>query len=330
MFAWIFLREVKTLGGLEMKNEGLVFNIQRWSIHDGPGVRTVVFLKGCPLRCTWCCNPESQEYCNELAFFKDKCIGCHTCIKNCPNGAVKLVDGVQQYDREICRTECYKKGLNSFPCTKECYGKALRPIAELKTVDQVMEEVMKDVGIYKESKVGGLTLSGGEMMSQPGFSLSLLKAAKKNNITTAIETCGVAKWDMYEEILKYVDYLFCDIKFFDAEKHKKHTGQDNLMILENVVKMSQFAYDNTVFYTIRIPLVPTISELSDFRRILDFVRDSCNKNTCVELMPYHRLGRGKYQDLGMEYEYMDLQPYKEEEIKPFKDLLASYGFKENL
>lgn len=315
---------------LEIKNDGLVCNIQRWSIHDGPGVRTVVFMKGCPLKCAWCCNPETQLYPNELVFFKDKCIACHRCIKNCPNGAVKLVDGKQVYDREICAKTCYKKKLNVFPCTKECYSKAIRPVAELKSVDQVMNEVLKDTGIYEESKVGGLTLSGGEMMSQPGFSLALLKAAREKNITTAIETCGYGKWEIYEQIIDYVDYLFYDIKYFDSDKHELYTGKDNKLIYENLIKMSKVCKEKGIFFTVRVPLIPTISTLEDFKNILDFVKENCSEDTACEIMPYHRLGRGKYIDIGRDYEYMDLQPYKEEEIKPFKDLLATYGFKPNL
>jgi len=306
--------------------EGLVFDIQRWSIHDGPGVRTVVFLKGCPLHCIWCCNPESQSVRNELVFFKDKCIGCHRCKKNCPFEAVTIENGKQVYNREICKVNCFDKGLNLFPCTKECYAKAIRPVAEVKTVDDVMKEVEKDSGIYKESNVGGLTIGGGEMSMQPQFSLSLLKRAKESGITTAIETCGFANWVTFEAFLTFVDYIYCDIKFFDSKRHEELTGQKNNLILKNAVRMSRFAKDNGKYFTIRIPLIPGISEFDDFKKILDFVKKECADITAVEIMPYHRLGRGKYLDLGRDYSLMDLMPFTEEELKPFRELLISYNF----
>lgn len=305
---------------------GLVFDIQRWSLHDGPGIRTVVFLKGCPLSCAWCCNPESQTFYNELVFFKDKCIGCHSCVDLCPYGAIELKEGRQYYNREICKENCYKNGLNEFPCTTKCYGKALRPVASLKTVDEVMHEVMKDEGIYKESKVGGLTISGGETTGQPEFALELLKSAKEKGLTTAIESCGVCSSLIFDKILPYVDYMFMDIKLFDSEKHKKYTGVDNKTIFENVRLVSEIMEKREKDFIVRVPLIPTVSDTEDFEKIVQFVKNNLSVNTQMEIMPYHRLGRGKYADLGRTYEFMELKPYTEEELKPFRSILEKYGY----
>ncbi|QQO11443.1 glycyl-radical enzyme activating protein [Breznakiella homolactica] len=309
-------------------DKGLVFDIQRWSIHDGPGVRTVVFLKGCPMRCNWCCNPESQNLHNELVFFKDKCIGCHRCVSLCPHGAVTLEDGRQAYNRKICRETCYKEGLNVFPCTKQCYAKAIRAVAELKTVDEVIREVMKDELMYQKSRVGGLTLSGGEASMQDAFAYSLLERAKSLGITTAMETCGIASWEVFEKLLNSLDYLFLDIKLFDNELHKTFMGTGNELVLSNAVEMSKLMDRLQKDFTVRIPVIPTVSSLPDFRNILDFVKGNLSPQTSVEIMPYHRLGRGKYEDLGIEYSLTDLEPCTEESLKPYRELLASYQFKE--
>ncbi len=309
------------------QREGLVFNIQRWSIHDGPGVRTVVFLKGCPMRCVWCCNPESHKTYNELVFFKDKCIDCGRCISCCPNGAIEVMEGVRRIDRKICTDICYNERLHVFPCTKQCYGKALSSAAELKTVDDVMKEVMKDELMYKKSSVGGLTLSGGEAVMQHEFSLALFKSAKEKNISTAMETCGLGAWNMYEQLMEYIDYLFFDIKIWDSEKHKKYVGTDNKDILENAKKASYWMSGRGKDFIVRIPVIPTISEIDDFEMILKYIKTECSPDVSVEIMPYHRLGRGKYADLGMEYGLMDLEPFAKDELAKYTELLHSYNFK---
>jgi len=305
---------------------GKVFDIQRWSLHDGPGIRTVVFLKGCPLRCLWCSNPESQEFHNELGFFKDRCIACLRCVDNCPHGAVTIVNEKPVFNREICKKTCYAQDLDVFPCTRECYSQALRAVAKIMTVDSVMAEVMKDIGIYTESKVGGLTVSGGEPLSQPLFVKDLLIAAKEEGITTAIETTGHASWSVIQPLLSYIDYFFIDIKAFDNRLHSKLVGIDNTMILENAVKISKFLVAQNKQITVRIPIVPNHTSYEDFKQILEFIRDDMDSSAvAVELMAYHRLGRNKYSDIGKPYELFDLEPLDDKGMQPFKDAVISYN-----
>ena len=306
---------------------GRIFDIQRWSLHDGPGIRTVVFLKGCPLRCLWCSNPESQEFYNELAFFSDKCIACHRCLQLCPNDAVKIENGRQYYDRTICADTCYRQGLETFPCTAQCYSKALRSVARVLTVDQVMNEVMKDEGIYKESGIGGVTVSGGEPLSQPEFVRNLFVAAKAKNITTAMETCGYSPWESFANILESTDFLYMDIKAFDPKLHYELTGTDNKQILQNAVKASLLMREHGKGMVVRIPVIPTLTRFEDFIMVLEFIKRELTEDTSVELMPYHRFGRNKYSDVGKVYALMDLEPLPEEELKPYRDSLASYSFK---
>lgn len=311
-----------------IENTGRIFDIQRWSLHDGPGIRTLVFLKGCPLRCLWCSNPESQEFNNELAFFKDKCITCFRCVNNCPHNAVTVVEGLPSFDRSICEKTCYCQGLNVFPCTTECYAQSIRPVAKVITVENVMKEVMKDELIYQQSKFGGLTISGGEPLYQAIFTKELLMAAKNAGITTAIETSGYATWNTIEEVLPYIDYFFLDLKAFDDELHKNLIGVSNTMIFSNAQKISKFIADNGKQMTVRIPIIPQHTKFEDFIKILQFVKNELDPSVSVEIMAYHRLGRNKYADIGKTYQLFDLDPFKPEELQPYHDAIKSFGFPE--
>jgi len=313
-------------GASQSMHTGKVFDIQRWSLHDGPGIRTVVFLKGCPLRCAWCSNPESQEFHNELVFFKDKCIACFRCIENCPYGAVTVKDSYPFFDRTICGKECYSKGLDEFPCTKECYSQAIRPIARVMSVQEVMKEVMKDELIYQQSKVGGLTISGGEPLSQPHFAKQLFISAKEAGITTAIESTGYAKWEVIKEVIPYIDYFFLDLKAYDDDLHKRLVGVSNGLIFSNATKISRLLAEMDKPLTVRIPVVPQNTQFEDFKKLLRFIKDELDSSVEVEIMAYHRLGRNKYGDLGKSYELFDLEPFSKEELKPYHDAVHSFGF----
>ena len=303
-----------------------VFDIQRWSLHDGPGIRTVVFLKGCPLLCQWCSNPESQAFHNELGFFKDKCISCSRCASLCPHQAITIVENHPQIDRTICEAKCYSAGLEVFPCTAQCYSKALRSIANLLTVEEVMAEVMKDEGIYRESEVGGVTVSGGEPLSQADFVRELFTEAKRKSITTAIETCGYVAWSAFNEVIPHTDYMYFDIKAYDSDIHTKLTGMDNTLILENALKASKVMKERGGQLVVRIPIIPVFTEEDDFVSILNYVRDKLEDNVSVELMPYHRLGRNKYTDLGRNYPLMDLLPCSDEDLAFYREIIGRYDF----
>lgn len=302
---------------------GLVFNLQRYSLHDGPGIRTTVFLKGCPLRCSWCCNPESQEARPELAYFEEKCIGCGRCVGLCPYGAISVTPQGLRTNWSVCARECYAAGLDAFPCTTKCYGKARDTLGRLMSVDEVMQEVMKDSQVYKESG-GGLTLSGGEPMNQPAFALELTRAAKDNWLDVAMESCGFAPWQSFEEVLEFVDIFFLDIKYFDSNKHRKNTGQGNELILENAPRIADFMSKKGGTLVVRTPIVPGLIDPEDIDQIARFVREKMPGVKTYELMPYHRLGRGKYGDIGRDYALNDLLPPSVAQMEPFREVVAKY------
>lgn len=302
-----------------------VFDIQRWSLHDGPGIRTVVFLKGCPLRCLWCSNPESQEVYNEVAFFKDKCIACFRCVENCPHNAITIVDGLPSIDRAICRKTCYATGLDEFPCTKECYSQALRAVAKTMTVEAVMKEVLKDELIYKQSEVGGLTVSGGEPLSQAKFVRNLFIAAKQAHISTAIETSGFATWETVRELIPHIDYFYLDLKAFDTTLHMELMGVPNEQILSNAKKIASAMAEQGKVLTVRIPVIPTFTEFEDYKNLLKFIHDEMGSSVPVELMAYHRLGRNKYADIGKPYELFNLEPFKSHELEPYYAAISACG-----
>lgn len=306
-----------------------VFDIQRWSLHDGPGIRTVVFFKGCPLRCLWCCNPESKECYTEIAYFKDKCIGCSKCAAECPNGAVTVTDNGYATDYDICLKECYKNEKPPYKCTKKCYAQARKSIGAYMSVDEVLKEVLKDSLIYKQSG-GGVTVSGGEPMLQFEFVKEFLKQCKENNINTAMETCGFAEWGKYEEVVEYLDFIFLDIKCYDNEKHIELTGQSNTLILENSRRLASFMRKKDARMIVRIPAVPGLTDSEDnIDSITKFVSTQLEGVNVVELMPYHRLGRGKYSDIGQVYQLYDLEPLGEDRINKLKKIIAGYGLSAN-
>lgn len=306
-----------------------IFDIQRWSLHDGPGIRTLVFLKGCPLRCLWCCNPESQKSYTEVAYFKDKCIGCNRCISGCPFGAVFDSENGYVTNYSICINECYGVELPPYKCTKRCYAKARENIGTEMTVDEVIKEVLKDNMIYKQSG-GGVTISGGEPMQQFEFVREFLKQCKENNINTAIETCGFAEWEKYEEIIKYLDFIFLDIKSFDNEKHIELTGKNNILILENSRRLASLTRQKGIKMVIRIPIIPGLTDSEDnIKSIAEFVSTQLEGVNVIELMPYHRLGRGKYSDIGQVYQLYDLVPPSEDRIKNLQKIISKYGLSTN-
>lgn len=293
-----------------MSSKGWVCDIQRFSLHDGPGIRTTVFLKGCPLKCVWCHNPESQSLLLEIAEFNDKCIGCGRCIEVCPEEAITKTRW--SINREIC-TRCGK-------CAEMCPSGARKIIGEKMTVEDVLEEVKKDKVFYKNSG-GGITLSGGEPLIQPLFSRELLRICKEENIHTAIETSGYANWSNFKKILPFVDITFFDIKHLDPLKHKEVTGKSNEIILENLKKIIK----EEVEIVIRIPLIPGYNDAEEhiisvakFLRGLKYIKK-------IELFPYHKLGETKYNRIGREYGLNISSPSKKQ-INKIKELLESYGF----
>lgn len=287
--------------------KGLIFNIQHYSIHDGPGIRTTVFLKGCPLRCIWCSNPEGQEMAPEVLYNKNRCSKCYQCIDVCPHGAISVAqDGFITINRYICN-RC-----KEHMCVSACDEGALQLVGQFITVEELMQEVQKDILFYRNSN-GGVTLSGGEPTSQPQFTSELFKKCKEKGIHTVLDTCGYTSWESLKRVLEYTDLVLYDIKHIEPEKHKKFTGVSNEIILKN----AQAIFNNTNVYTIiRIPIIPKYNDSKqNMNAIARFVKEIGGKE--VNLLPYHKLGMGKYERLSMNYSVRTQTPTKEtlEEIK---------------
>jgi pyruvate formate lyase activating enzyme len=304
------------------KITGVITNIQVYSLHDGPGVRTIVFLKGCPLKCDWCCNPECIHPKPEVEFYKSKCIACGACLRACQYGAINP-DLELKSGFKIIKEKCTECG----DCARVCPTEALKIIGEVVTVDEVMEKVRKDKYFYLTSQ-GGLTISGGEPLYQFEFTRELLRRAHSENIHTAIETCGQAPWERYEAILPYLDLILFDIKHMDPARHKELTGASNEVIINNIKKVSQ----SGVPLVIRLPLIPGANiDKENIARTADFI--ATLKNVVeVNVMPFHQLGKDKYFRLCREYSLKDLKAMgidaaSAEQIKEIRKTLESRGLK---
>lgn len=267
--------------------KGIVFDIQRMSVHDGPGIRTTVFLKGCPLRCLWCHNPESKHRRPELAFYENLCIGCGDCLEACPNRCHTLVDGEHRIDR----TACVQCGA----CERVCTG-ALKIVGRESTVQEVMREVMKDVRFYKTSG-GGMTVSGGEPLMQADFAIALLRAAKEEGLHTCVETAGHVQKEALMEAAPLVDLFLFDVKETDPERHREYTGVDNRRILENL-----FALDAAGRPLImRCPIIPGLNDRDEHLKSVAELANRLNHVQAIHIEPYNSFGEGKSRSIGVDY-----------------------------
>jgi pyruvate formate lyase activating enzyme len=287
-------------------DSGVVFNIQRFSIHDGPGIRTTVFLKGCPLRCFWCQNPESQSGRPEIVFDGRKCTLCGACAAACQHGAIRLEAGRPIFERHIC-TGCGR-------CAVVCPSEARRLSGVRMTVEEVIREVLKDARFYENSG-GGVTLSGGEPLAQPEFARSIFKRCKEAELHTTLDTCGWAPWPDIEKLLEYVDLVLFDIKHLDASMHRGAAGQDNLLILENARKISRLKP-----MRIRVPLVPGFNDSSEaVSGIAAFVKDELGSRD-IDLLAYNRMGEVKYDFL--EKSCVPLPSQSEDHLRMLESMLG--------
>jgi len=303
-----------TFSQLDKNKQGYIFNIQLFSVHDGPGIRTLVFLKGCPLRCKWCSNPESQKPLPELGYNSNKCIGvekCTKCLDICPEGAIsKGANDKIIIDRDLCT--------NCMLCADVCPSKALNIYGQLKSIKQVLNEVEKDSIFYARSG-GGISLSGGEPLSQPEFAIELLKEAKNRRMNTAIETCGYTDWKNLEAACQYLNLLIYDIKCMDLEKHKKYTQANNELILENFEKVCDKYPDLPKL--VRTPVIPGFNDNEDdIKEIIQFIKNKPNVE--YELLSYHKLGTPKYEYLGRDYPLNDAK-LDEEKMNSLRKLVKN-------
>lgn len=293
---------------------GIVFDIERFAVHDGPGIRTLIFLKGCPLSCLWCENPESQAMHPQLMFYPDKCIGCGDCVPVCPNGANNIENNRIHYDRSQC--------VNCLKCVEVCPSRARERCGVSMTVDEVMEVVAKDRAFYERSG-GGVTLSGGEPLVQIPFIENILKICRDDGVHTAIETTGYAGWDGLSTVIQYADLILFDVKQMDPQVHRRTTGVGNELILHNLKRIDAAA----VPILARIPLVPGYNNQDEnIIRTAEFLT-GLRHVQAVHLLPYHNLGGYKYRLLGIRYDLEDLEKPDDEEIKRVTALFESYDLK---
>jgi pyruvate formate lyase activating enzyme len=307
--------------------KGYIYDIQGYAVHDGPGIRTTVFTKGCPFRCLWCHSPESQ--CNEfeLGYLPVKCLGVdlcrNACVDACPVGAisrdepVKALDGsgvIQKakIDREKC-TGCLQ-------CAGACVTKALYSSGWETTVDEVYDRAIKDRGFFKNG--GGITISGGEAMAQFEFTYNLAKRLKDSGIHICLDTTGYADTKLFEQILPYIDLFLYDIKHMDTAMHRKLTGVGNDQILLN----ARFLAEHGGALQIRVPIIPKLNDKeANLKETAEFCASLGEAVKLVQLLPYHKTGRMKYERLGWRYKLSNVEPPDEEFMLKTQEMFRSYG-----
>jgi pyruvate formate lyase activating enzyme len=281
-----------------METSGIVFHIQRFSIHDGPGIRTTVFLKGCSLRCFWCHNPEGRRPRPEIRYNAERCLTCGACVDACPNHAHVITGGIHTFDREACRTEG--------ECVEVCFSGALELNGRPMTAEEVAREVLRDKAFYANSG-GGVTLSGGEPSLSGEFSRRILELCKAQSIHTAIETCGDSPWEVFESLLPVTDLFMMDLKLLPSARHQEVTGRPNARILENARRLARTG----VPMIFRTPVVPSVNDTDEeIGAIAAFIRSMADERSSnghargaslsYELLPFHALATDKYRSLGLE------------------------------
>lgn len=296
---------------------GTIFNIQHYCIHDGPGIRTNVFVKGCPLRCIWCANPESQSTVPQLMYLSDKCVGCGKCIELCPQKAVSrrtdLANRVQTN-----RTLCIACG----QCTDICPTEARSISGRIATVGEVFDEVMGDKLFYGSD--GGITVTGGEALAHPRFTGALLQLCREGGITTAVETCGAVPWEVMEPVLRYTDIVLYDIKQMDSDRHLAYTGQGNETILSNLEHISQQTKCTII---VRCPVIPPCNDTpEDMHALGRFLTERHIRCTEIDLLPYHNLGEGKREQLEPDCAGFLSHTPTDGEMEALRQILRGYGF----
>jgi pyruvate formate lyase activating enzyme len=292
--------------------EGVVFDVQRYSLHDGPGLRTSVFFKGCPLRCGWCSNPESQRVEPELVMFSSNCLSCGVCIEVCGPGCRALVNGRLVWERDLCNL-CTE-------CVRVCPAAAMGLSGQRWTAGDVIREALRDAAFYEDG--GGLTLTGGEPTLQFAFAEAILRLAKAECLNTAIETTGNAPWDVLETLLPYLDLWLYDVKHLDSKTHREYTGLGNELILSNLRKLAALGAPIVV----RVPLIPGFNMTQEnVRQTAEFTVELGDAVRSVDLLPYHALGRAKYEALGRSYPWQNYGVSSDADVESVAQLLRSYG-----
>lgn len=292
-------------------SKGMIFNIQKFSIHDGPGIRTTVFFKGCPLKCKWCSNPESQLQEIQILHDEKKCTKCGTCIATCSKNAISIKDDSIFIDSNSCA--------GCLSCVNECPNEALSFEGERKSVEEIVDICLQDIDFYEESD-GGVTISGGEGMAQPEFLKSLVKELKAHHIHVAIETTGYIEPEIFQQLAPLFDLLLFDVKHYDSEKHYAGTFVRNEKILKNLA----WAIKHDICVLPRIPVIPGFNaSLEDARGIANVLVEVGAKK--VQLLPFHQFGEKKYDLLGRSYELKDTKALYPEDLADYQKVFLDHG-----
>ena len=312
---------------MEEIGRGLVFDIQRYSLHDGPGIRTMVFLQGCPLACLWCHSPESQSVSGHIAYLPLLCIGgedCGECLEVCKHSALKK--GPKKFSRfikkeiqvvELNRENCTQCGA----CAQVCFPKALYFTAKERSLEEVLSVIEKDRNFYDKSE-GGVTLSGGEPMVQREFTEAILKECKRRGIHTALDTSGCVEWSGYEKVLPYVDLVLYDLKVVDEEKSKDLIGFSSKMILNNLRKISTM----NIPIQVRFAVIPGLNDdEQNISSVVNICKELGTALTKVQILPYHKLGMSKYERIGLEYKLPSIEPPNNETIEVIRQKFEKLG-----
>lgn len=300
--------------GFQGDTKGIVFNIQRYSIHDGPGIRTTVFLKGCPLRCLWCSNPESQNSWPEVAHNDSLCNQCGQCLGVCDEQAISVDDKGIFINRKRC-TNCGK-------CVEVCTPEALKIFGKKVSIEEVFKEVEKDVQFYRNSG-GGVTVSGGEPLAQPAFVAALFRLCQDAGINTCLDTCGYAGASALEQVLPYTSLVLFDVKLSDPRAHRRWTKRSNERIIRNLRLVAM----KGIATIIRVPLVPGFNDSDEeLKGIARTVAGALKGVGKVNLLPYHRYGVGKFKMLDRRYRLDSLARPKDAKLQRAKEIFGSFGF----
>jgi pyruvate formate lyase activating enzyme len=291
---------------------GTVFDVKKFSIHDGPGIRTTVFFKGCPLACWWCHNPESQARALELVFRENRCIHCGACEATCSQHAISSNGDVMVTDGESC-TLCGD-------CVEVCYAEAREIVGREMTVAQVMAEIERDVAFYDESG-GGVTFSGGEPLLQRDFLLVLLQACQEREIHTALDTCGFARWQTLDSVREYVNLFLYDLKLMDDARHREFTGVSNELILQNLQALSLRRHN----IVLRVPIIPGINDDDEnIRQVSAFAAALPHLNR-VDILPYHQTGAEKYHRMNKAYSLSEVRPPSEGRMAEIAQIIKGFS-----
>lgn len=291
-----------------------VFDIQKYSIHDGDGIRTTIFFKGCPIRCAWCHNPESQSFRPELLWNAEKCTGCGWCVKSCPQKAVSMINGRPFTNRTVC--------IGCGECAMTCLSAAREAVGQPYTVEELLKEAEKDQMFFERSG-GGVTLSGGEVMAAEPFSLvvELARCLQEKGISVFVDTSGCVSFKRYEEILPYTDVFLYDVKMMNPQKHREFVGMDNPLIFENLQKLSEAG----ARIRLRLPLIEGINaEEEDVLPLIRWLRAGL-KVEKIHLLPYHDIGKDKYRRLERPYDSERFQVPSAEKIEKLIALFHNFG-----